>query len=317
MSRRWQKARKRFVQLIVPPLRAISPRLTSRVLAAIGRLEHALVPGSRARLERAVRDWAEHLGACWDAAAIGRELAANEVRWLARDQVLDGLNESRLDRVVRVRGRDHLDRALAEDRGIVLLGNHFGSHLVPSHWLLRQGYPLRIYMERPHHVSRFLARHFASDGPLGQDKLLISRRGNTAESAASILRAVKVLRAGMVLCLAGDVRWNGPNTAPAWFLGEQHSFTATWVALAEMTGAPVVPNFCRMARDGCYDLEFRAPFHVRPSAKTTGLVADYVQSCLREIEAQLRLDPTNGNEYVSWSETVRESPRTLPASRVA
>jgi hypothetical protein len=303
MGRRWQKLRKRLVRLLLPPLRAISPRVAARGLAAIGKAEHALLPGHRIRHEAAVREWAAHFGCGWDVRRIGRELAGNEVRWQSRDLLLDGLEPNRLNPLVRVSGRDRLDQALAQGRGVVLLANHYGSHLVPSHWLLKQGYDLRLYMERPHHVSRFLTRHFASDdGPLGQSRLLISRRSGPAESAGSILRAVKVLRAGMILCLAGDVRWSGPNTAPATFLGREHTFTATWVVLAALTGAPVVPVFCVMKPDGSFELDFRESYHIPSDVVAKGDVPHYVRNCLEQVEAQLRDDPANGNEYVRWQD---------------
>jgi KDO2-lipid IV(A) lauroyltransferase len=309
MGRRWQKLRKGLVRLMLPPLRAWSPRAAARGLAALGKAENRLSPRNRVRHEAAVRHWAAHFGCRnWDVRQLGRELAGNEVRWQSRDLLLDGRDGDALGPLVRVHGREGLDAALAGGRGVVLLANHYGSHLVPSHWLLKQGYGLRLYMERPHHVSRFLARHLAGDdGPLGQARLLISRRSGPAESAGSILRAVKVLRAGMILCLAGDVRWSGPNTAPARFLGREQTFTATWVTLAAMTGAPVVPVFCRMTPDGRYALDFRPPFAVPPDVAARGQVPRFVQACLDDVEAQLRDDPANGNEYVRWLEAEAEA----------
>ena len=86
-------------------------------------------------------------------------------------------------------------------------------------------------MERPRHISRYMARHFQTDGPLGQDKLFISRQGVPADSASSILRAARAIKAGLLLYLAGDVPldWKadrdgavpGPENAgsrrPGWF----------------------------------------------------------------------------------------------------
>jgi KDO2-lipid IV(A) lauroyltransferase len=303
MTRRWRKFRKSLVRAVLPVLRALPPRVASRSLGLLGRIEHALIPTLRRQHDDAARRWAEHLGCQWDVSAVSRSLASNEVRWQARDLLLDGPDDRRSIPLVHVSGLDRLEAALAAGRGVVLLANHFGSHMIPAHWLLRRGYELRLYMERPNHVSRFMARHFATDGPLGQAKLLISRkRASTADAAGSILRAVKVLKAGMILCLAGDVRWTGSNTAPARFLGRQHTFTATWVILAALTGAPVVPVFCRIAPDGTYDLEFRPSFEVPANVVSAGEVARYVQGCLDAIEEQLRLDPANGNEYVWWSD---------------
>ena len=88
-------------------------------------------------------------------------------------------------------GRDHLDSALGEKQGVILLGNHFGAHMLPAHWLVRNNYPLRLFMERPRHVSRFLTRYFETQGPLGQDKLFISRKAGPAEAAASIMRSAR------------------------------------------------------------------------------------------------------------------------------
>lgn len=303
MAARMLKLRKRIVRWLLPLLRAGSPRTAARLLAGFGRVEHDLLPGVRRRQVEVVKRWSWHFGCDWDVALVSRELAGNEARWRARDLLLDGLDDRKLDRLVRVRGREHLDAALAEGKGVVLLGNHYGSHLVPSHWLIRKGYPLRLYMERPHHVSKLLGHHLRMDGPLGQAGMLISRkRSGSAEAAGMVLRAVKVLRAGMVLCLAGDVRWSGPNTAPARFLGEDLTFTATWVILAALSGAPVVPVFCRMSRNGAYDLEFRPSFRVPSDTVATGQVPRFVQAFLEDVEGQLRDDPANGNEYALWSE---------------
>ncbi len=93
-----------------------------------------------------------------------------------------------------------------------------------------------------------------------------------------------------------------PHTARASFLGQEYHFSATWVALAAMTGAPVVSVFCRMARDGTYHLDFQPAFRVPADTLQRGEAARYVQACLDAIEAQLRLDPANGNEYAAWKE---------------
>src|SRR5262249_9227028 len=181
-------------------------------------------------------------------------------------------------------GREHLDEAMALRKGVILLGNHFGAHLMPAHWLVREGYPLRLFMERPRHVSRFLAKEFDTDGPLGQRKLVISRKPHPAEAAGSIARAARTLGVGMIVNLAGDVRWTGPHTASATFLGHTYTFSATWVTLAGMTGAPVVPVFCRMGTEGTYAIEFLPAFHVPADAQRPERASGWVQGCLDAVE---------------------------------
>jgi KDO2-lipid IV(A) lauroyltransferase len=294
--------RKTFLRLIIPALRALPPRTASRVVAGIGRTEYALVPGVKHRVDRAVSRAGQYFGCHWDPSTVGPELAGNQIRWRTRDQLLDGLTEAEVDGLFTITGREHLEEARALGRGVILLGNHFGAHLMPAHWMVRQGYDLRLFMERPNTISKFLNRQFDTEGPLGQRKLFISRRADPSESAGSILRAARILKAGMSVLIASDVRWTGPHTAPATFLGHEYRFSATWVALAGLTGAPVVSVFCRMESDGTYHLEFLPPVHVPSAAPANGAAAQWVQSSLAAIEERVRSYPANSNEYLFWTE---------------
>src|SRR5262249_19383771 len=153
------------------------------------------------------------------------------------------------------------------------------------------------YMERPRHISRFMSRHFETDGPLGQDKLFISRQGVPADSASSILRAARAIKAGLLLYLAGDVRWTGRLTASAQFLGRSMRFSTTWVVLAALTEAPVVMVFCRMEPDGRYHIEFRPAFFVPKEAQQTGDHTPWVNNFIEVLEDQVRRHPSNSNDY--------------------
>jgi KDO2-lipid IV(A) lauroyltransferase len=179
--------------------------------------------------------------------------------------------------------------------------------MMPAHWLMREGYPLRLYMERPRHISRFLARQFDTDGPMGQRKLFISRKTTPAEAAGSILRAVRVLNAGMVLMIAGDVRWPGANSTEALFLGRSYSFSNTWVKLATLTAAPIVPVFCRIDDDGAYQLDFLPPYTLPRGTPEPEQVVTWVQDYLRTIEAEVERYPANSNEYFFWGDAAKAS----------
>jgi KDO2-lipid IV(A) lauroyltransferase len=200
-------------------------------------------------------------------------------------------------------GKEHLDAATAQGRGCIVLANHFGAHLLPAHWLFREEYPVRFYMERPRHISRYLSRHFQTDGPLGQDKLFISRQGVPADSASSILRAARAIKAGLLLYLAGDVRWTGKLTEVAQFLGRSTRFSTTWVVLAALTEAPVVMVFCRMEPDGRYHIEFLPAFQVPKEVPDQGQSAAWVRHFVAILEEQVRAHPTNSNDYFFWRDS--------------
>jgi KDO2-lipid IV(A) lauroyltransferase len=304
MERRGLNIRKYFLGMILPILRRLPLPVASRLIAGIGRAEYALFGTLRAAFDSAVARGAERLGCSWDMAEVSRALCGNQIRFRTRDRLLDGVPDRRVGPLFDVSGRDRLDAAREEGKGVILLSSHFGGHLLPAHWLYRQNVPLRFYMERPRHISKYLTRQFRTAGPLGQDRLFITRsKDDPATSASSILRASRVLGAGMLIYLAGDVRWAGPNSQPARFLGRTYRFSATWVRLAALSGAPVVPVFCQMRPDGTYRVEFCAPFHVPEDAPRTGRTVDWVQSFLEMLEEQVRLYPETSNEYFFWPES--------------
>ena len=292
--RRWA------LRLLMPVLRRAPSRASAALIDGLGWVNYRLLPGAHAQYLAAANRGRAVLGGDWNPDLVARRLASGQVHGRCRDRLLDGLtDEQALDRF-EVTGREHLDAALKRGRGVVLLGNHFGAHLHPSHWLHRAGYDLRLFMERPRHVSRFLTDQFGTDGPLGQSKLFISRRSTPNEAAGSILRASRILNAGMILQIAGDVRWEGSHTAPGAFLGATHLFSTTWVVLAAMTGAPVVSVFCRSDGQGRYHLAFLPSFRVPPEAARIGQASPYVQRGLDAIVEQVRQHPDQSNDYFQW-----------------
>jgi KDO2-lipid IV(A) lauroyltransferase len=291
-----------LLQFLFPVLRRLPPEAAARMVSRIGRAEYALVPGLRSKFERAVTRAQSHFQADWEPARVAAELAGNQVRWRTRDLLLDGRPDAEVERLFRVQGEEHLRTAHARKKGVILLGNHFGAHLMPAHWVVRRGYPLRLFMERPHHVSRLLAREFDTEGPLGQKDLFISRGSDPAESARSIFRAARILKAGYLVFIAGDVRWQDKHTVPLEFLGRPCRISTTWVALAALSGAPVVPTFCRMDPDGSHDLAFLPAIQIPPETASDGQSCAWVADFLSEIERRVRIDPANSNEYLFWAD---------------
>ncbi len=302
MERRGLNIRKGFLRLWLPMIRALPLPVASRFVSGIGRMEYRFSHRLRDEFRQAVARGRSLLGCQWDVPEVSRELAGNHVLWRTRDLLLDGVTDDRARAMFAVTGRENLDAAYGEGRGCIVLASHFGAHLLPAHWLFREGFPVRFYMERPRHISRFLSRHFETEGPLGQDKLFISRQGVPADSAGSILRAARTLKAGMLLYLAGDVRWTGQLTEQARFLGRDMRFSTTWVVLAAMTGTPVVMVFCRMQPDGRYHIEFRPAFHVPKDAPEKGETGRWVRHFLELLEDQVRRYPENSNDYFFWGE---------------
>jgi KDO2-lipid IV(A) lauroyltransferase len=106
----------------------------------------------------------------------------------------------------------------------------------------------------------------------------------------------------MLLFLAGDVRWSGQMTEQVQFLGRTLRFSTTWIVLASLSEAPVVMVYCRIGQDRRYHLDFHPPFVVPIDAPQKGQTGYWVQHFMRVLEQQIRLHPTNSNDYLFWSE---------------
>jgi len=300
MERRWQNARKIFLRRMLPFFRLFPLESATRLVSGVGRFEYRFQSQLKTAFDRAVRRGAQVLGCEWNVEETSRELAGNHILWRTRDLLLDGASDHRAKSIFDVTGREHLDAALAEGKGCLVLASHFGAHMLPAHWMYREQYPLKLYMERPRSISKYMTKKFGDEGPLSQDKLFISRKSDPADSASSILRAARALKTGMLLFVAGDVRWEGKLTTESSFLGKTFQFSTTWVVLAATSGAPVVVSFCQMGTDGRYHLEFRPAFHVpRDGASQEGM-SRWVRHYLEILEEQVRRYPTNSNDYFFW-----------------
>jgi len=313
MWQRWMIVHKVVLQTVLPVLRRLPYRLSIRLLGIMGRLDLIVVPHQTRLYEAAVANAARRLGCAWDIRTVSRALARQTYRWRTRDLLLDGRSDRWLESLFEVSGREHLDAALARGKGVILLANHFGSHVLMTHWLFRQGYPLRWLGEKPRNVSEYLIDKFGTDGPVGQAGLFVSRKAITAEGASTIYHAARILNAGLLLKVACDVRWHDAKSVPASFLGRTEMFSTTWVTLAAMTGASVVPTFCRMDEQGTFHLEFGEPWLVPTDARRPGRANEWVEKALTVLEDRVRRFPEQSNDYFFWEPSEAQASDDPPA----
>ena len=303
MERRGRNIRKGFLKGILPFIRWLPLTTASGLLLGFGKFEYRMHKHLRQAFDEAVgeapRDAPVRLGCCHHQPRPVRQpdpLA--DPRHAARRRV-----RPREESMFRISGREHLDTAIAQGKGCIVLTSHFGAHMLPAHWLYRHDYPLRLYMERPRNISRFMVRRFATDGPLSQDKLFISRKGDSKDAASSILRATRVLKSGMLLFLAGDVRWSGQMTEEARFLGRTLRFSTTWIMLAALSQAPVVIVYCRVGPDRRYYIDFHSPFYVPKDTQQQGQTSSWVQHFMDVLEQQIRFTPRTATTTCSGTRT--------------
>ncbi|WP_435008886.1 lysophospholipid acyltransferase family protein [Tundrisphaera lichenicola] len=283
-----------YYNVALPILRMLGPGACDSSLGAIGRLVGA-GPARHREIASAVSRARSNLGAGWDERRTARLIAANLARYSARDYPLDGLTDQAALSRFDLRGSDHLERALASGRGVIVVGGHLGAHLPGLHWLYRRGIPLRSLIQRPWHISRELSRQLDRDGPNPQSGFFLRRSMTPAESVDRLVRARSALLDGMAVYLNGDVLWPGPNSRRGRFLGVERSFLGVWADLASLTGAPVVFLFAAHRPGGRYELTFDEPRTVEPGSEGAA-----VTSYLRRLEAEIAANPAGAVPYLLW-----------------
>lgn len=284
-----------FYGVTLPLIRRLGPRLADGILSAIGRVLAQLSPNRRVAIAERLSEARRSIGTDWDDVVTARAVAANIPRYLARDYPLD-LNDNRraLGRF-NVAGESHLRSALAEGRGVVLVGSHLGAHVAGLHWLLRGDLPVRVLVQRPNHVSNALNLRFDRGGPHPQAKFFLHRGLTTPEAADRLLRARAALRDGLAVYLNGDIPWTGRNARPGRLLGQTRPFLATWADLAVLARCPVVFVTCTHALAGRYALDFSAPITIAPGDEPAAVATYFAR-----LEASIAAHPADAVAHLTW-----------------
>lgn len=276
-----------FHGALLPALRALGPARADAVLCGLGRLGAAFRPWHRRSLAVAARRA--------PAAVSPGALDAGRLRFLARDYLLETDDDTAALARFDVTGGAAVDSALADGRGLVLVGAHLGGHLSALHWLYRRGIPLRVVVQRPNHVSRALARFFDQEGPDPQAAYFLRRGLGSTDCVERLLRVRSAVRSGKAVYFAGDVPWDGPNTRSGRLLGQAHRFLAVWADLSALTGAPVVFVFCNHADGGRFALRFES-VGVVPRGGEDAAVARF----LDRLEAAIAACPSDAIAHLLW-----------------
>ena len=213
-----------------------------------------------------------------------------------------------LQRLVEIRGREHLEAALAAGKGAILCTGHFGSYNSGFSVLHASGFPVtsigRWWYNYTAGLSRavssaerrFWDRFYARPLQRYRQRPNIEPWPGRVEVAAL---AAAALRANEVVTIAIDAPPLDSDRARAVkvpFLGHQAGVLPGVVALAQMTGAPLLMGFLYRAADYRHQVwEISAPV---PVEKET---AAAFGRCAAEVSAAILRSPAH---WEVWPNTV-------------
>ncbi|MGH6612204.1 MAG: hypothetical protein ACRECQ_18325, partial [Burkholderiaceae bacterium] len=201
-------------------------------------------------------------------ASLGCALLETGLVWWASD--------ARLRRLIRFEGTGHLEAALAQGRGALMLSAHFTTLEMGARALTLLG-PTSIMYLTP--GNALIAE--------------LSRRGRTrhtiqAISSDQVRDLLQNLKNNLPVWYAPDQRFTDKNSELVPFFGQPASSNVATSRLAKISGAPVLPYFPERRSDNKgYVVRIHAPFEDFPSADA---IAD-TRRFHELIEAHVRRHP--------------------------
>ena len=220
---------------------------------------------------------------------LGEELSEEAAERVAREvfrsvscQVIDVMRlhgrAERLERLVEIRGREHLDAALAGGKGAILCSAHVGSYVSAFSLLHASGFPVttigRWWWNYRPGVSPAVRRFW--DVVYARRMLRHRQRPNIEPWPGRVqvaAQAAAALRDNEVVTICSDAApldADLARTIVVPFLGRQARLLPGVVTLAQLTGAPVLMASVRRSADYRHQvLEISAPVPMDGDTATT------------------------------------------------
>ena len=193
---------------------------------------------------------------------------------------------SRISDVFQLEGIEHLEQALAQKRGVFLLGSHLNALCIfPVIIVLRGlGYDVRVARSRPDNPLAPSLLRRAVNRLTGAQTL--AERTDMFYCQFNIRPIVKSLEENAIVAQTGD-GWHSARFVEVEFLGRKLPFTTGIINVAQMTGASVVPFFQVGAPPDGLRCVFEEPFLVergeRPEEEVRKKVTSYVKQLERHV----------------------------------
>lgn len=206
--------------------RALSPKVAMRLADGFARRFKLDPKINKRQLRDNLRRYFPDRDDAWvDATAAS--LQANAARAKIFDKhFIPRLSEKELDDLVDVVGREHLERAQREGRGVVAMALHYGRYWCFPAWTSQHGLVTTAFQ--------------SAEGRLPGGDRMLSGGSFNANDPRSTLRAVKTIKKGAICFLIADAG-KVANPVTIDFVGQPTLLSTAAIRLARAADAYVVP----------------------------------------------------------------------------
>ncbi|CEK18329.1 lysophospholipid acyltransferase family protein [Chthonomonas calidirosea] len=192
---------------------------------------------------------------------------------------LPQLDRSTVDQMAVVEGEEHLQQALAKQRGAFIITGHFGNWEFLARWLATHNYPLNVIARR-------------SEDPETEKLLTNTRLQNGAhvfQRGEAVRPVLQSLRKNELVGILPDQN-AGDIVVP--FFGLPTGTTDGPAVLHLHTKAPLVFSWCTRREDGRFHILFEPPVVYEPTGDRAADVLAIMTLVNRHLEDQIRKNPT-------------------------
>ena len=180
--------------------------------------------------------------------AFGRTKSDAEIKTIARryfhnfgkglvDLIYYADHQHLTDQNIRIEGKEHLDKALAQGKGVILTGGHFGNFILMYHKLARMGYKTNVIMRRMRDES--LEEYITQ---MRQEIGVNTVYDLPAKKC--VVESLRVLRRNEILIILLDQNYGSAGRVFVDFFGRPAATASGPVVFSLRTKAPILPIFC-------------------------------------------------------------------------
>ncbi|MHB8828867.1 MAG: lysophospholipid acyltransferase family protein [Syntrophales bacterium] len=162
-------------------------------------------------------------------------------------------------------GRVHIEEAVRTGKGGIIVISHIGNWGIAARILRRGGFKMMLIMgERD---ARLVAKKHREELENDGLKILVSQPGDT-DSLFTGIEALKFIREGGILCIAGDIGWTDPSSRLKAAFFDRHIFLPAGPhTLALVSGVPILTLFTFRLGRGNYRFQILPPRYVKAAAR--------------------------------------------------
>lgn len=185
---------------------------------------------------------------------------------------------------IKIKGKENLDAALAQGKGVIALGAHFGPFTLLGGRLALEGYPFNLIINQEH-FTKLMKRLDDYQKRIGQNPF------SSKPVLSSLKKSINCLHRNEILYLIADEQQRRGGL-PVPFFGRP-AYTAPGPAILSLkTDAPILPMFIVRENGFPKTLEIRSPIEIERTSDEKRDIERLTAQFTKAIEEIVRQYPS-------------------------